>query len=58
MFIDPLSMKLDGVHVLAPKERDDFEALKNEMDEALDAIPLAEVAEDKVDKPEPDEFNE
>lgn len=59
MFIDPLSMKLDGVHVLPPKERDDFEELKNEMDEALDAIPLPDVAPaDKADRPEPDEFNE
>lgn len=46
MFIDPLSMKLDGVHVLPPKDRDDFEDFKDDMDEALDAIALPDAPTD------------
>jgi murein DD-endopeptidase MepM/ murein hydrolase activator NlpD len=46
VFIDPLSMKLDGVHVLAPKEKEPFEQFKNEMDAALDAIALPDAPED------------
>lgn len=43
MFVDPFSMKLDGVHVLPPKERDAFDAFKSEMDGGLDAVALPEV---------------
>jgi len=43
-FIDPLSLKLDGVRVLPPSERDAFEAKRAELDAALDAIPLASLA--------------
>jgi len=58
MFIDPMSMKLDGVHVLPPKERDDFEEHKAEMDTALDGIALPDTPNDTT-PPEPtEEFNE
>ena len=40
VFIDPLSLKLDGVRVVPPSDRDDFLARKADADAALDAIPL------------------
>ncbi len=40
VFIDPLAMKLDGVRVVPPSQRDEFEARRGELDKALDAIPL------------------
>jgi len=43
-FLDPLSLKLDGVRVLPPSERDGFDARRGELDAALDAIPLASLA--------------
>jgi murein DD-endopeptidase MepM/ murein hydrolase activator NlpD len=40
MFIDPLSLKLDGVRVVPPAERNAFSARKADADAALDSIPL------------------
>jgi murein DD-endopeptidase MepM/ murein hydrolase activator NlpD len=40
IFIDPLTMKLDGVRVVPTKERAAFDEAKEEMDDALDAIAL------------------
>jgi murein DD-endopeptidase MepM/ murein hydrolase activator NlpD len=58
MFIDPMSMKLDGVHVLPPKEKEDFDDYKGEMDSALDAIALPDATADTT-TPEPtEEFGE
>jgi murein DD-endopeptidase MepM/ murein hydrolase activator NlpD len=39
-FIDPLSLKLDGVRVVPPSDRDEFLARKADADAALDAIPM------------------
>jgi murein DD-endopeptidase MepM/ murein hydrolase activator NlpD len=39
-FIDPLAMKLDGVHALPAGERSAFQARRAELDKELDAIPL------------------
>jgi murein DD-endopeptidase MepM/ murein hydrolase activator NlpD len=39
-FIDPLSLRLDGVRVLPAGDRDDFAALREELDQALDGISL------------------
>jgi murein DD-endopeptidase MepM/ murein hydrolase activator NlpD len=39
-FIDPLSLKLDGVRLVPVANRDDFEAARKDLDAALDAIPL------------------
>jgi len=38
IFIDPLAMKLDGVRVVPPSQRDEFDAMRAELDKALDAI--------------------
>ena len=40
IFIDPLAMKLDGVRVVPPSQRDEFEEVRGELDKALDAIVL------------------
>lgn len=40
VFIDPLSLKLDGVRLVPVANRDDFEASRKDLDAALDAIPL------------------
>jgi murein DD-endopeptidase MepM/ murein hydrolase activator NlpD len=39
-FIDPLAMKLDGVHALPAADRATFQARRAELDKELDAIPL------------------
>jgi murein DD-endopeptidase MepM/ murein hydrolase activator NlpD len=38
VFIDPLAMKLDGVRVVPPSSRDEFEELKGRLDKELDAL--------------------
>jgi murein DD-endopeptidase MepM/ murein hydrolase activator NlpD len=38
VFIDPLAMKLDGVRVVPPSQRDEFDELRATLDKALDAI--------------------
>jgi murein DD-endopeptidase MepM/ murein hydrolase activator NlpD len=38
VFIDPLAMKLDGVRVVPPSQRDAFDQMRAELDKALDAI--------------------
>jgi murein DD-endopeptidase MepM/ murein hydrolase activator NlpD len=40
VFLDPMSLKMDGVRVIAPKDRDAFQARRAELDALLDAIPL------------------
>jgi murein DD-endopeptidase MepM/ murein hydrolase activator NlpD len=40
VFIDPLSLKLDGVRLVPVANRDDFEASRKDLDAALDAITL------------------
>ncbi|HEY1955489.1 MAG TPA: M23 family metallopeptidase [Polyangiaceae bacterium] len=42
VFIDPLSMKLDGVRVVPPRLRGDFDQKRASLDAELDAIPLPE----------------
>lgn len=40
MFLDPLSLKLDGMRVLPPQDRDAFDKLRAEDDLALEAVAL------------------
>ena len=54
VFIDPLAMKLDGVRVVPPSQRDAFDSLRADLDKALDAIPLEPVADAGVPLSEPD----
>ncbi|MFO0662007.1 MAG: M23 family metallopeptidase, partial [Polyangiaceae bacterium] len=39
-FVDPLTLKMDGERVIPKPERDDFDALKAELDKLLDGMPL------------------
>ena len=59
-FIDPLGLKMDGVHTLPPADRDAFAKRRAELDVALEAIMLpaadaAAAADDKDDKDDPGE---
>jgi murein DD-endopeptidase MepM/ murein hydrolase activator NlpD len=59
-FIDPLGLKMDGVHTLPPADRDAFAKRRAELDVALEAIPLPAVdgsvpADDKDDKDDKDD---
>jgi murein DD-endopeptidase MepM/ murein hydrolase activator NlpD len=51
VFIDPLSLKLDGIRVLPKNDRGEFDQKRDELDRLLEAIPLppgpAAVAETK-----------
>jgi murein DD-endopeptidase MepM/ murein hydrolase activator NlpD len=49
VFIDPQSLKMDGVRVLPPSDREIFAKQRAELDLVLDAIPLPPA----VDAPEP-----
>jgi murein DD-endopeptidase MepM/ murein hydrolase activator NlpD len=40
IFIDPLALRLDGVRVVPPSHRDEFDAVRVELDRSLDAIAL------------------
>ncbi len=40
VFIDPLALKLDGVRVIPPSRRDEFDALRAGLDRELDGIRL------------------
>ncbi len=40
VFIDPLSLKLDGVRVVPPSEREPFDASRAKLDAELDAVAL------------------
>jgi murein DD-endopeptidase MepM/ murein hydrolase activator NlpD len=53
IFIDPLAMKLDGVRVVPPGKREEFEAMRAELDKALDAIPLEPLSPDAGLPPAP-----
>jgi murein DD-endopeptidase MepM/ murein hydrolase activator NlpD len=43
VFVDPLSLKMDGFRVVPPSERDSFATRKSEADAALDAIVIPKV---------------
>jgi hypothetical protein len=43
VFVDPLSLKMDGFRVVPPSERGGFTSRKAEADAALDAIVIPKV---------------
>lgn len=51
VFVDPLSLKMDGFRVVPPSERSGFSARKVEADSALDAIVLPKVELPAVSPP-------
>jgi murein DD-endopeptidase MepM/ murein hydrolase activator NlpD len=57
-FVDPMALKMDGIRILPPADRDAFAKRRSELDLALDAVTLpppdaAAAADDKDDKDEP-----
>ncbi len=52
MFVDPLSLKMDGVRVLPPVDRDVFAKIRADLDAKLDGIPLP-AATDVPQEPAP-----
>lgn len=53
VFIDPLSLKMDGVRVLPPADRDSFAKRRGELDAVIDGVALpsaADVPEENDDK--------
>lgn len=54
MFIDPLALKMDGVRVLPPADRDAFAKKRAEVDSVIDGIALPS-ALDVPDEPEQDQ---
>jgi murein DD-endopeptidase MepM/ murein hydrolase activator NlpD len=59
-FIDPQTLKMDGVRVLPPADRDAFTKKRNELDSSLDgaALPAAPVVKDEPDVDEDKDPNE
>lgn len=59
MFVDPLSLKMDGVRVLPPVDREVFGKLRAELDGKLDAVPLPAPSDVKNDaKDDEDDAND
>jgi hypothetical protein len=56
VFIDPLSMKMDGIRVLPPADRDAFAKRRAEIDQLIDGIALPSVldAPDQADDQDKD----
>jgi murein DD-endopeptidase MepM/ murein hydrolase activator NlpD len=52
VFLDPLSLKLDGVRVVPPRDREAFDARRTELDALIDAVTLpARVPSGSTDGP-------
>jgi hypothetical protein len=58
VFVDPMTLRLDGVRVVPRAQRDDFDRLRAELDAQLDGIPLPATSTAPVDAPEPEVFYE
>jgi len=54
-FIDPMTLRLDGVRVVPRGRRDDFDRLRQQLDAEIDAIALPAVPAPGGDRPEPAE---
>jgi murein DD-endopeptidase MepM/ murein hydrolase activator NlpD len=53
VFIDPLGLKMDGVRVLPPSDRETFARKRTELDTLIDGVALpsaADVPEENEDK--------
>jgi len=58
VFIDPLTLRLDGVRVVPRARRDAFDRVRADLDVELDAIPLPAATGAPADVPEPETFYE
>jgi murein DD-endopeptidase MepM/ murein hydrolase activator NlpD len=57
-FIDPMTLRLDGVHLVPRAQRDAFDRHRGELDVELDGIPLPAAGPAPADTNEPDNFYE
>jgi murein DD-endopeptidase MepM/ murein hydrolase activator NlpD len=57
-FIDPMTLRLDGVRVVPRAERDKFDRLRADLDAELDAIALPAVNNAPAEAPEPETIYE
>ena len=58
VFVDPMTLRLDGVRVVSHSRRDDFDRQRAELDTELDGVPLPASSGASVDVSEPDTFYE
>jgi murein DD-endopeptidase MepM/ murein hydrolase activator NlpD len=58
VFVDPMTLRLDGVRVVSRGRRDDFDRQRAELDTELDGVPLPASSGASVDVSEPDTFYE
>ncbi len=58
VFIDPMTLRLDGVRVVPRSRRDEFDRLRGGLDAELDAIPLPAPAGVPAEPPETETFYE
>jgi murein DD-endopeptidase MepM/ murein hydrolase activator NlpD len=58
VFIDPMTLRLDGMRVVPRTRRDDFDRLRAELDDELDTIPLPAAGVAPAEPPETDPFLE
>jgi len=58
VFIDPMTLRLDGVRVVPRSRRDEFDRLRAELDAELDAIPLPAPTGAPAEPPESETFYE
>jgi len=58
VFIDPQGLKMDGVRVLPPSDREAFAKRRGELDTLLDAVALPAAAPNAADTPEPPDSDE
>ena len=58
VFIDPMSLRLDGVRVVPKAEREEFDRRRVELDRELDGVPLPAPGAASVEVTEPETFFE
>jgi murein DD-endopeptidase MepM/ murein hydrolase activator NlpD len=58
VFVDPMTLRLDGVRVVSHGRRDEFDRQRAELDTELDGVPLPASSVAPVDSPEPETFYE
>ncbi|MDP9152092.1 MAG: M23 family metallopeptidase, partial [Myxococcota bacterium] len=58
VFIDPMTLRLDGVRVVPRSQRDEFDRSRAELDAELDAIPMPVPVGGAPEPKEPDAFYE
>jgi len=58
LFVDPMTLRLDGMRVVPRGKRDEFDRLRATLDEELDSIPLPTASASTSEPPKPEGENE